>query len=108
MVRTVDPRPPLLGWALLLVVAVLMWLAAIATGQATVIGFRIDGRACHGSVCRDLPGSPKLWHGRYACQGRAADLQRLAADMPPAAFGLPQGKWTITARCVDVEGIPSA
>lgn len=93
---------------LFLVVPLAMLLSGIATGRADTIGWQIEARACLGATCRTLPASPSLWRGRYACAGRAAHLEAVAAGLPPALFGLPPGPWRITARCLDVDGIPSA
>lgn len=85
-----------------------MWIVASVEARADVIGFRIDGRACRNGLCREMPGSPALWSNWHVCQGRASHLERVAAVMPSAAFGLPKGAWTVTARCTADQGLPNA
>ncbi|GJE74513.1 hypothetical protein [Methylorubrum suomiense] len=110
--HTADPRPPRLDplWLAFGLVPLLFVLGSSAPVKAEVLGFRVEARACRGEVCRPLLGSGRMIGGRYACDGRAARLQDLAAVLPPAALGLPVGRlpWRVTARCVGVEGMARA
>ena len=105
MVDVAAPSPPPIiepgRVALLFVaVAVIVWWAhcLVTPAAAETIGFRIEAQACHGKDCRTLV-SPRRWTGRYACQNRAADIER---------FGLPGLRLTFKARCTAIDGMPNA
>lgn len=72
-----------------------------------VIGYRIEVRACQADACRLLPVSARRWDGEYACQSRAALIERFADEVGPPA-GLPPGTWAIRTRCARIVGQRSA
>ncbi|MGU3387257.1 hypothetical protein ACLBYG_22295 [Methylobacterium sp. D53M] len=96
-----------LGFAMALLSLVID--ASMRSARADIIGWQIEARACQGPArCAAFPPSPALWRNRYACQVRAENLERGAADMPPDALGLPKGRFSVSVRCRPVEGLPSA
>jgi len=114
MSNTAAPSPPPIieVWrvALMSVVigAIVLW-AHLLVGQAhaDTIGFRIEVRACRADACQLLPMSSRRWAGAYACQSRAALMERFA-DALPALRGLPPGARTVRVRCVPVVGLAGA
>lgn len=72
-----------------------------------VIWYRIEVRACQAEACRHLPVSARRWDGEYACQSRAALIERFAeeAGLPT---DLPPGTWSIRTRCAPIVGWRSA
>ncbi|POR42558.1 hypothetical protein [Methylobacterium sp. V23] len=84
---------------ILLVCLVLLIGVPYSSADAETIGYRVEAQACAGTVCRQLAPSPRTWAGLYACQTRAANLER---------FGLPGDARAIRARCAAVVGMPRA
>ena len=99
-----SPPPIIEAWRVAVMVAaigaIVLWVHLLVTpATAETIGYRIEADACRGAVCRPLGASPRIWGGRYACEGRAANLAR---------FGLPGDPRVIRARCTAIDGMPSA
>lgn len=88
--------------------ALAVWLAAIATGHAETIGWRIEARACRGTVCRTLPASARSIGVKYVCTTHAAALARAAELVGARELRLPAGPWRVTVECVAIEGMPRA
>ena len=82
-------------------------LSAPAPSRAVVTGWCLEAKACRGAVFRPLPTSDRL-RIKYVCETRARVIDDAGTAIDPKLVGLPAGRWTITARCVAVEGMPSA
>ena len=93
------------GLLLLLVLemalAAAILLGAMAAGQATTIGWRLEVQACT-KACRTMLGRERA-ESKYVCMTRATRVAEFA-DLTKL---LPAGA-RITARCLPVEGMPGA
>lgn len=76
-------------------------LGAMAAGHAETIGWRIEVQACT-KACRVMLGRERA-ESKYTCMTRATHIAEFA-DLTKL---LPAGA-RITARCLPVDGMPSA
>lgn len=115
MTNTAAPPPPpiLEGWRIAVLVVVLpiivgwaWWITPPA--QAATLGYRLEVEACRGAECRPLSMRAEPLLGQFGCQDRADTLRTLTDAPILARAGLKGVGWVLRARCVVVEGMPTA